>query len=110
MSDSDDEVTAALSQKMARESVIRARVRQQAIRRMCHGGDGKLTKDARLMTAYLNRFCNGSGQLGPPRVPATGAIDPHAMAQAVGRREVFDLLARLLSVTLEDRHNSKEDL
>jgi hypothetical protein len=87
----------------------RGRVRQQAIRRMCLGKDKKLNGDARILLTYLNKFCNGDGITNSAvRVPSTGAVDPLAMAQAVGRREVFDLLMRILHVTLEERHNLKD--
>lgn len=88
----------------------RAIVRQQALRQMCYGPDGKLTKNARLIAAYLRKECNGDGRDPPPRVPGTGAIDPMAMAVETGRRQVFDQLARMLHLSLEDRHNLKEDL
>lgn len=88
----------------------RAVVRQQALRQMCYGPDGGLTKNARLIAAYLKRECNGDGREGPPLVAGTGAIDPVAMGVQIGRRQVFDLLARMLSLKLEDRHNLKEDL
>jgi len=86
-----------------------ARARQQAMRKMCLGPDGKLNADARKVAAYLRDYCNGDGMLSAPRAPGTGAIDPLAMAQAVGRREVFDLLVKLLHVTLAERHNLNKD-
>ena len=87
----------------------RGRARQQAIRRMCFGADGKMNRDARVLLAYLNKFCNGDGQMNSAvRVPSTGAVDALAMAQVIGRREVFDLLMRMLHVTLEERHNLKD--
>jgi len=93
---------------------VKARVRQQALRQMCFGPDGGLTKNARLMAAYLRRFCLAyEHDRGSPTFivsPHTGAIDPLAMARAAGRREVFDHLARMLSLTLEDRHNLKDEL
>jgi hypothetical protein len=42
------------------------------------------------------------------RPEGKGAIDPMALAMADGRRQVFDLLARMLAVTLEDRHNLED--
>jgi hypothetical protein len=85
------------------------RARQQALRRICLGKDGKLTKEARVIGTYLMRYCNGDGAMSSAlRAPGTGAVDPLAMAQVVGRREVFDLLVRMLHVTLEERHNLKE--
>lgn len=88
----------------------KARVRQQALRAMCIGPDGQLTKNARLILAYLRKECNGDGRYGPPVSQITGTIDPLAMARAAGRREIFDLLTRMLSVTLEERHNLEEDI
>lgn len=91
----------------------RAKVRQQAIRQMCFDSNGNLTKNARFIAAHLQRFCaavvSDDGASVFPRVPQTGAIDPLAMARAAGRREVFDHLARMLSVNLKDRHNLQDD-
>lgn len=89
---------------------IKAKVRQQALRQMCLDGNGNLTKNARLIVAYLRKECNGDGRYGPPVSPLNGMIDPLAMARAIGRREIFDLLTRMLSVTLEERHNLEEYL
>jgi hypothetical protein len=88
----------------------KAIVRQQALRRICSSGDSKLSKDARLIASYLRSFCNGDGRFGIPISQQTGTIDPLAMARAAGRREVFDLLARMMSITIEDRHNLGEEL
>lgn len=84
-------------------------IRQQSLRRMCYDGRGKLSKDAQFMAAYLSRFCNGDGRATAPVSPQTGMIDPLAMARLAGRREVFDLLARVLNMKIEDRHNLEED-
>jgi hypothetical protein len=86
----------------------KARVRQQALRAMCHDANGKLHPNAKLIMAYLRSQCNGDGRSGVPVNPITGQIDPLAMARAVGRREIFDLLARMLVLTLEDRHNLED--
>lgn len=86
----------------------KARRRQQALRRMCRGPDGRLTQDARLITAYLRKAClppTGIFHLDPVR----GGIDPLAMARAAGRREVFDLLATMLDLTIDERHNPEGD-
>lgn len=88
----------------------KARVRQQALRQMCYGPDGGLTRNARLISAYLRAECNGDGRDGPPLVRETGAIDPVALGVQIGRRQIFDLLARMLHLKLEDRHNLKDDL
>lgn len=88
----------------------KARVRQQALRQMCYGPDGGLTKNARLIAAYLRKECNGDGRDGPPLARETGAIDPVAMGVQIGRRQVFDILARMLSLDLGTIHNLKEDL
>lgn len=88
----------------------RAIVRRQCLRRMCCAANGKLSKDAIVVLAMLKNYCNGVGAYPPPRAAATGAIDPLAMAQVAGRREVFDLLTNMLSVTLEERHNLEDDL
>ena len=95
---------------MALAPRTKARVRQQALRQMCYGPEGGLTKNARLIASYLRSECNGDGRDGPPLVRETGAIDPVALGVQIGRRQVFDLLARMLSLTLEDRHNLKDDL
>jgi hypothetical protein len=85
-------------------------VRQQALRQMCYGPNGGLTKNARLIAAYLRKECNGDGREGPPLVRETGQIDPVAMGVQLGRRQVFDILARMLNLDLETIHNLKEDL
>lgn len=95
---------------MALAPGTKARVRQQALRQMCFGPDGNLTKNARMLGAYLSKECNGDGRDGPPLVRETGAIDPVALGVQIGRRQIFDLLARMLHLTLEDRHNLKDDL
>ena len=86
---------------------VKAVVRQQALRRMCLGKDGKLTKDAQVVLAELRRFCNGDGKHPFPRA-ADGKIDQTAMVQVAGRREVFDLLVRMLAVPLDTRHNLED--
>jgi len=88
----------------------KARVRQQALRQMCYGPDGGLTKNARCIASYLRRECNGDGREGPPLVRETGAIDPVAMGVQIGRRQVFDILAKMLSLDLGAIHNLKDDL
>ncbi len=88
----------------------KAKVRQQALRQMCYGPNGGLTKNARLIASYLRSECNGDGREGPPLVRETGAIDHVALGVQFGRRQIFDLLARMLNLTLEDRHNLKDDL
>lgn len=75
------------------------------MREMCIGADGKLTKNALIILSYLRFECNGDGRYGPPVAAATGAIDPLAMARAAGRREIFDIIVRMLSVDLRERYN-----
>lgn len=88
----------------------KARVRQQALRAMCCGPDGKLHANAKLILAHLRDFCGADGR--PPQIAVRpegkGPIDPMALAMVEGRRQVFDLLARMLAVTLEDRHNLED--
>jgi hypothetical protein len=86
----------------------KAIVRQQALRQLCLGGDGKLTKNAAAVLVQLRRFCNGDGVNSFPLSQETGTIDPYAMVRMAGRREVFDLLVKMLAVTLEARHNLDE--
>lgn len=88
---------------------IKAIVRQQAIRAICYGPDGGLSKNARLIAAYLSRECNGKGQFSPPMTNA-GGYDPIAIGIAIGRRQVFDLLARMLNIDLKERSELSEDL
>lgn len=88
----------------------KAKVRQQALRQMCYGPDGGLTKNARLIAAYLRKECNGDGRDGPPLVRETGQIDPIATGVQIGRRQIFDIMARMLSLDLGTIHNLKEDL
>lgn len=86
----------------------RARVRQQALRAMCLGSDGKLHANAKTVFVYLRKECNGDGRYDLSVNKITGQTDPLAMARAAGRRDIFDLLARMLAVTLEDRHNFED--
>lgn len=80
-----------------------ARRRQQALRALCAGPDGaKLNPNARIVAAYLAKFCDARGEAAFPRTDAN-AIDPIAMARMAGRREVFELLTRVLNLTIEDR-------
>lgn len=80
-------------------------LRRQALQQMCLGGDGKLHPNARLIAAYLYRYCGvGDERMKFPR-DATGAVDAIAMARNAGRREVFDRLVQMLNVSLEDYHN-----
>lgn len=80
-------------------------VRRQAMQQMCLGGDGKLHPNARLIAAYLHRYCGvNDDRMKFPR-DATGKVDAIAMARNAGRREVFDQLVRMLAVSLEDYHN-----
>lgn len=95
---------------MALNPKAKALVRQHALRQMCYGPDGGLTKNARLIAAYLRRECNGDGRDGPPHAVGTGHVDPIELGVQIGRRQVFDLLARMLHLSLEDRHNLREDL
>lgn len=97
---------------------VMRKLRRQALKQMALGPDGKLHPNAKLVMAWLRRQCNGAGvTLGPdagvegPRIyDKNGALDPIAMAWWAGRRSVFDLLAKELSLPLEDRHNLKDGL
>lgn len=82
--------------------------RKIAIQRMCLGPDGKLTNDAKAVLSYLRKECNGTGGEAFPRSPITGQVDPIEMARRAGRREVFDMLVRMLTITLEQRQNLEE--
>lgn len=85
-----------------------AKARKDALQRMCIGPDGKLTRDARIIVAYLNRQCNGDGTNSFPVSQVTGQIDHVAMARMAGRREVYDMLVRAMSLKLTERHNPEE--
>jgi hypothetical protein len=76
---------------------------------MCFGPDGRLTKNAAVVAAYLQRQCNGSGRDALPRALGTGAVDPLAAAYQAGRRSVFDMLARMLHVDIHDRVKLEEE-
>ena len=88
---------------------IRRRIVKQAMQQICMV-DGKLTPNAKLVLLKLRRFCGArGGELMFPKSTASGQIDPIAMARMGGRREVFDYLLHLLSMSLEERQNLIED-
>lgn len=88
----------------------RSVVRRQALQSMCLGADGKLTKNAMLVLAYLRRFCNGDGTRGGFPLRADGAVDALGMARIAGRREVYDDIVKLLAVPLEVQRNIEEGI
>lgn len=89
---------------------IKRRIVKQAMQQMCLGPEGKLTPNAKLVLIKLRRFCGArGGELMFPKSTASGQIDPIAMARMGGRREVFDYLLHLLSMSLEERQNLIED-
>lgn len=71
--------------------------RQIALRRICLTGDGKLSREARLVAAYLKRFCKARGP-GVAYSPTTGQVDPVATVAMAARREVYDALVTLLNL------------
>lgn len=89
--------------------LTKAIVRQQALRAMCYGPDGALTKNARLIVAYLQRECNGAGQCPPPK-RADNAIDPVTLGIQLGKRQVFDMLAKMLALNLSERLNLRDEI
>ena len=89
---------------------IKAKVRQQALRAMCCNSSGELTKNGKVVLAYLRDFCGADGRGNPFPIDRNGALDPLGMARAAGRREVFDLLVRMMTMKLEDRHNLEDVL
>ena len=89
---------------------IKAKVRQQALRAMCCDKNGQLTKNGKVVLAYLRDFCGADGRGNSFPVDRNGALDPLAMARAAGRREVYDLLVKMMTMKLEDRHNLEDVL
>ena len=89
---------------------IKAKVRQQALRAMCCDKNGQLTQNGKVVLAYLRNFCGADGKGNAFPLDATGALDPLGMARAAGRREVYDLLVRMMTMKLEDRHNLEDVL
>jgi len=89
--------------------LTKAIVRQQALRAMCFGPDGRLTKNARLIVAYLQRECNGAGQYPPPK-GVDNVIDPVALGIQIGKRQVFDTLAKMLALDLSERLNLRDEI
>ena len=86
------------------------RVIKQAMQQMLLGPEGHLTPNARLIAIKLRRFCHArGGELMFPRSGDRGPIDPLAMARVAGRREVFDYLAHLLGMSLEERQHLLEE-
>jgi hypothetical protein len=72
----------------------RLKRKKHAYARLFFGPDGKLKPDAELILADLRRYARRSGIIGYRTT--SGAVDPLAMANANGRREMYDRIMRFL--------------
>lgn len=74
--------------------------RRNAYRRLFYGPDGNLTKDGEIVLRDLRTFCRRKSILvrliQDARSLLLGQTDPFAMANANGRREVYDRVTRHL--------------
>lgn len=68
--------------------------RRDAYRRLFLGDSGKPSPNSSIVLKDLKSFCRSSSIIGYRT--ATGALDPIAMANANGRREVYDRIMRQL--------------
>jgi hypothetical protein len=73
--------------------------KRDAYKRLFLDSDGKLRKDAEIVIRDLRRYCRRGGIIGYR--DSLGRVDPLSMANANGRREVYDRIARYLY--LDDR-------
>lgn len=74
--------------------------KRNAYRKLFYGPDGKLTKDGELVLRDLRNFCRRKSILiriiTDIKHMLMGPTDPYAMANANGRREVYDRVCRYL--------------
>lgn len=107
----EDAAAAAAASIMAGPRPTPHQQAQIALRRLCLDERGKLTPDAKRVWVMLRNACGGNAKLGA-MVPRTrnGAIDPLAMAQMLGRREILDMLERMLLLDLQNRHNLEKEV
>ena len=80
--------------------------RREAYVRLFIGDNGEIKPDAQIVLRDLRVFCRASGVIGYRT--SQGLIDPLAMANANGRREVWDRLMRALH--LPDRKVTELEL
>jgi len=82
--------------------------RQRAAYRRCFAdADGKLTREGRAVLAHLADFCRVSRSTLVVS-PVTRTVDTHATMVAEGRREVFNKIVQILSLTDEQPMQLKE--
>lgn len=74
--------------------------KREAYRRIFYGPDGNLTKDGEIVMRDLRSFCRRQGILvrliADAKSMLMGSVDPFAMANANGRREVYDRVIKYL--------------
>jgi hypothetical protein len=68
--------------------------RREAYRRLFLGDNGEIKPDAQVILRDLKAFCRANGIIGYRT--QQGTIDPLAMVNANGRREVWDRLMHFL--------------
>lgn len=80
-----------------------------SLRRLCLDGKGQLNRDARRVAVILRKFCKADGRAALVYSPVTGSIDTTATACQAARREVYDLLKRLLQLDEYTDVNLRDD-
>ena len=74
--------------------------KREAYRRIFYGPDGNLTKDGEIVMRDLRSFCRRKGILvrliADVKHMLLGSVDPFAMANANGRRKVYDRVIKYL--------------
>lgn len=83
--------------------------KREAYRRIFYGPDGNLTKDGEIVMKDLRSFCRRKSILvrliSDIRLMLMGSVDPYAMANANGRREVYDRILKYLYLPDEKEIN-----
>ncbi len=83
--------------------------RQIAFRRLLLDGQGNLTRDGRVIAAYVRRLLGAAPGQHLTKLTPGGGIDPVATVAAAQRREAWDALVRLVNLDAYTVSNIEED-
>lgn len=79
--------------------------KREAYRRLFYGPNGSLTKDGEIVLKDLRSYCRREGILvrliANVKTMLLGSVDPYQMANANGRREVYDRIMKYLHLSDE---------